>query len=60
MAEIQTPPIEGVDEEGNQIVCFTEDHTLSDIVRWLMGNRSDAEEVHRMLGEELEKPARLN
>lgn len=35
------------------VMIFGEDHTLSDIVRWIMSNRSDAEEIHRMLGEAL-------
>lgn len=60
MAEIKTPPIYGVDEDGSDVVCFSDDHFLSDIVRWLMQNRSEAEEVHMLLGEELEKPERLN
>ena len=50
MPEIKTPPV-----KFNGMACFHDDHTLADIVRWIMQNRSEAEEVHRMLGEELQK-----
>lgn len=53
MAEVKTAPIEGRDEHG-ETWTFTEAHSLADIARWVMRNRSEAEEVHRMLGEMLE------
>lgn len=52
MGEIMRTPIT-VQLRDNAITIFDEDHTLSDIVRWLMSNKVDAEEVHRMLGEQL-------
>lgn len=58
MAEIKTPPvripIEPFFSEAKYYDAFSdEDHSLSDIVRWILQNRVDAEEVYRMLGEAL-------
>lgn len=53
MAEIKTPPIFTSDVDGDEIVSFTAAHTLSDIVRWIMSNRVDAEEIYEMLGNHL-------
>lgn len=50
MAEIMTPPIFGEDEDG-ETVTFTEKHTLADIARWIAQNKTDAEEVIRLLQE---------
>ena len=60
MPEIKTDPITCVDDEGNDVVCFNSEHTLADIVRWIMINRCEAEEIFRILGSELEKPDLLN
>lgn len=38
---------------GVEYEAFSEHHSLSDVVRWLMQNRCDAEEVYRMLAEAL-------
>lgn len=50
--EIKTPPrkitIDGIDYE-----CFTQDHTLADIARWILQNSSHAEEIRDMLNEGL-------
>jgi hypothetical protein len=58
MAEIQTPPTITYDDQGDEVITFTSSHTLSDIVRWLMTNPVDAEEVHGMLGDELLKASK--
>lgn len=50
MSEVMTPPIDG----GADIVSFTPDHSLADIARWIMGNRSEAEDLHAMLGQMLD------
>lgn len=60
MAEIKTQPIKGVDDDGDEVVCFNAGHTLADVARWILENRQDAEEIHRMLGDELSKPALIN
>lgn len=52
MSEIMTPPTKIVVGEV-EYEAFRDGHSLADIVRWLMGNRSDAEEVHMLLGEAL-------
>jgi hypothetical protein len=52
MPEVKTAPV-----LMKGMTCFHKDHTLADIVRWIMGNRSEAEEIHRMLGEELARSA---
>jgi len=52
MAEICTKPL--VITIGDvEYEAFSESHSLSDIVRWLMQNEVDAREVYRMLGEVL-------
>jgi len=51
MTEIKRDPICSQDENGDELVTFDPDHTLSDIARWICRNKSDAEEVHRMIGE---------
>ena len=57
MPEIETPPISFLDDDGDEVCCFNSSHSAGDIVRWLMQSTSGAEEVHRMLGEELRKSA---
>lgn len=53
MGEIKRDPILYVSPEGESWTIFDDSHTLADITRWLMNNRVDAEEVYRMLGEQL-------
>ena len=60
MAEIKSAPIVGIDDQCDDVVCFNSEHTLADIVRWIMTNRSEAEEIFRMLASEIEKPDLLN
>lgn len=52
MAEIKREPILFGDR-FEILECFDESHTLSDIARWVMKNRVDGEELHRILGEML-------
>lgn len=43
-------------DTGETLTVFDGEHTLGDIVRWIMESRVDAEEVYAMLGEALAKP----
>ena len=49
MTEVKTPPVEG----HGETVSFTPDHSLADIARWIMCNRSEAEDLHVILGQML-------
>lgn len=53
MAEIKTKPFKITNAAGDEYFAFGPEHTLADIVRWLMENSFDAEEVRRMLEKEL-------
>ena len=53
MAEIKTAPV-AITIDDTEYAAFDEDHTLGDIARWVMENRADGEELHRILGEMLE------
>lgn len=60
MAEVETPIPVFTGQDGTEYaVISSEDHTLADIARWLMTNRTDAEEVHRMLGDMLAATERV-
>lgn len=50
--EIKTPPRE-ITIDGVEYECFTQDHTLADIARWILQNSSHAEEIRDMLNEGL-------
>lgn len=50
MSEVMTLPI----QDGSDTVSFTPDHSLADIARWIMGNRSEAEDLHMILGQMLD------
>lgn len=52
MAEIKTLPIEMCDKHGNKEYTFTENHTLADVVRWLL-TQGDGEEIMYLLKEEI-------
>ena len=58
MGEIKTDPIfiNYVEEdETKTLVCFDDDHTLSDIARYFVNeNRVDAEELVRLITEMLD------
>ena len=52
MVEICTKPL-NITIGDVEYEAFSEHHSFADIVRWLMENPVDAEEVHRMLSEAL-------
>jgi hypothetical protein len=54
MSEVLTPPKIKVDKHGNEWVTFGPHHSLADVCRWIMQNRSEAEDVHAMLGQMLD------
>ena len=45
MSEVRRKPIEIEDEEGIIYTCFTEDHTIRDILRYLLSTGIDAREL---------------
>jgi len=51
MAEIKRDPVTLINKAtGEEWICFDEDHTLSDIARWILnGNPVDAGELIRLL-----------
>ena len=49
MAEVKRDPITSTDANGNDLVTFDADHSWADVARWAMQNRTDAEELHRIL-----------
>lgn len=55
MSEVCTPPQVNTDKDGEEWVAFGPHHSLADICRWIMQNRSEAEEVHMMLGQMLDE-----
>lgn len=55
MSEIRRDPIIVIVPGMKAIEGFDEDHSLFDIVRWLMRNTSEAEDVRDMLSQELER-----
>ena len=54
MSEVMREPFFGTDKDGIHLTIFDENHSLADICRWIMQNRSEAEEVHLMLGQMLD------
>ena len=54
MAEVCTPPKIEIDENGEAWVTFGPEHTLSDISRWIMENRTEAEVIRDTLTEMLD------
>jgi len=54
MAEVMREPHIGTCEDGSEMTMFDADHSLADIARWIMRNRSEAEELHMMLGQMLD------
>jgi len=45
MTEVRRKPIETEDTDGNPVITFTEDHTIRDIIRYLLSTGVDAEEL---------------
>jgi hypothetical protein len=53
MAEIMTPPVVTTDGDGDPRYTFGEEHSWGDVVRWIMTNPRDGEEVLHLLQEAL-------
>ena len=45
MSEVRREPIKTEDTDGNPVITFTEDHTIRDIIRYLLSTGVDAEEL---------------
>jgi hypothetical protein len=45
MSEVKLKPIETEDNDGNLIISFTEDHTIRDIIRYLLSTGVEASEL---------------
>jgi len=46
MTEVRRKPIEPEDTDGNPVITFTEDHTIRDILRYILSTGVDAEELY--------------
>lgn len=45
MSEVRRKPIEVEDEDGIIYTCFTEDHTVRDIIRYMLSEGLDGDEL---------------
>ena len=45
MSEVRRKPIVTEDTDGNPVITFTDDHTIRDILRYLLSTGVDAEEL---------------
>lgn len=45
MSEVRREPIITEDTDGNPVITFTEDHTIRDIIRYLLSTGVDAAEL---------------
>jgi hypothetical protein len=45
MSEVRRKPIKTEDTDGNPVITFTEDHTIRDIIRYLLSTGVDAAEL---------------
>jgi hypothetical protein len=45
MSEVKLKPIETEDDDGNPIISFTEDHTVRDVIRYLLSTGVGAGEL---------------
>ena len=45
MSEVRRKPIESDDTDGNPVITFTDDHTIRDILRYLLSTGVDADEL---------------
>ena len=45
MSEVKLKPIETEDNDGNLIISFTEDHTIRDIIRYLLSTGVESNEL---------------
>lgn len=55
MSEIKRTPIITYDANGDELATFDANHTHCDIARWVLESHADGEELHRILGEMLNK-----
>ena len=46
MSEVRREPIKTEDTDGNPVTTFTDDHTVRDILRYILSTGVDAEELH--------------
>ena len=46
MSEVRRKPIETEDDDGLTYISFDDDHTIRDIIRYLLSTGADAEELH--------------
>lgn len=53
MSEIKRSPVITNDANGDELVTFDANHTLSDIARWICQIPTEGEEVARMIGDML-------
>jgi len=58
MSEVKLKPIETEDDDGIIYISFTEDHTVRDIIRYLLSTGVNAEELIYHINDPhlLEKP----
>ena len=45
MSEVRRKPIVTEDTDGNPVITFTDDHTIRDILRYLLSTGVDASEL---------------
>ena len=45
MTEVRLDPIVTEDTDGNPVITFTDDHTIRDILRYLLSTGVDADEL---------------
>ena len=45
MSEVRRKPIVKEDTDGNHVITFTDDHTIRDILRYLLSTGVDASEL---------------
>ena len=46
MSEVRRKPIVTEDTDGDPVITFTEDHTIRDLLRYLLSTGVDAEELY--------------
>lgn len=45
MSEVRSNPIQIEDDDGVIYVCFTEGHTIRDMIRWMLSEGADGDEL---------------
>jgi hypothetical protein len=54
MSEVCNLPLILRHTDGTEMAAFGDNHSLADIARWIMQNRSEAEDLHMILGHMLD------